>query len=58
MKAWVVVAEVGPDWLQLANEAYEFVRTGKPLWSDDASSLSRIPVANNLEPFERVHFGI
>jgi hypothetical protein len=31
MKEWVVVAEGGPDWLQLANEAYEFVRTGKPL---------------------------
>jgi hypothetical protein len=31
MKEWVVVAEGGPDWLELAKEAYEFVRTGKPL---------------------------
>jgi hypothetical protein len=31
MKEWVVVAEGGPNWLQLANEAYEFARTGKPL---------------------------
>jgi len=29
MKEWVVVADTGPDWLELAKEAYEFVRTNK-----------------------------
>lgn len=29
MKEWVVVADSGPDWLELAKEAYEFVKTGK-----------------------------
>ena len=28
MKEWVVVADGGPDWLQLAKEAYEFVKRG------------------------------
>ena len=28
MKEWVVVAEGGPDWLELAKEAYEFVKRG------------------------------
>jgi len=28
MKEWVVVGEGGPDWLELAKEAYEFVRGG------------------------------
>jgi len=28
MKEWVVVAEEGPDWLELAQEAYRFVKTG------------------------------
>ena len=31
MKEWVVVADGGPDWLQVAKEAYEFVKTGRPL---------------------------
>jgi hypothetical protein len=29
MKEWVVVADTGPDWLELAKEAYEFVKTSK-----------------------------
>jgi hypothetical protein len=28
MKEWVVVAEGGPDWLELAKEAYVFVKRG------------------------------
>jgi TfoX/Sxy family transcriptional regulator of competence genes len=28
MKEWVVVADGGPDWLDLAKEAYEFVKRG------------------------------
>ena len=28
MKEWVVVAEDGPDWLELSQEAYRFVKTG------------------------------
>lgn len=28
MKEWVVLAEGGPDWLELAKEAYEFVKSG------------------------------
>src|SRR5262249_24286321 len=39
MKEWVVVAEGGPDWLELAKEAYEFVRTGKPLLNEGLISL-------------------
>ena len=31
MKEWVVVVDGGPDWLQVAKEAYEFVKTGRPL---------------------------
>lgn len=30
MKEWVVVADDGPDWLELAKEAYRFVKTGHP----------------------------
>jgi len=29
MKEWVVVADGGPDWLKLAEEAYRFVKTGQ-----------------------------
>jgi TfoX/Sxy family transcriptional regulator of competence genes len=29
MNEWVVVADSGPDWPELAKEAYEFVKTGK-----------------------------
>ena len=28
MREWVVVAQGGPDWLELAKEAYEFVKRG------------------------------
>ena len=28
MKEWVVVADGGPDWIVLAEEAYEFVKRG------------------------------
>jgi len=29
MKEWVVVADGGPDWLQLAKEAYDFVKQSR-----------------------------
>lgn len=29
MKEWVVVADGGPDWLELAKEAYAYVKGGK-----------------------------
>ena len=28
MKEWFVAADVGPDWLELAKEAYNFVKRG------------------------------
>ena len=28
MREWVAVAQGGPDWLELAKEAYEFVKRG------------------------------
>ena len=28
MKEWAVVADGGPDWIDLAKEAYEFVKRG------------------------------
>lgn len=29
MKEWFVVNEGGPDWIELANEAYDFVKRGR-----------------------------
>jgi hypothetical protein len=28
MKEWLVIADGGPDWIELAKEAYSYVKSG------------------------------